>query len=370
MTTKSGATLWGIHAGRTGDADDLFLQHGLIALGWPQMGNLKSLAQSREDFKKKYAQIFAAAAKNKPGTVPTSAGQLFRFANEMAVGDFVVYPSKHTKTVHIGKIASDYFHDETIEPHYPQRRKVVWLKSVPRTHLSQGALYEIGSALSVFVVKNYADEFWHLLESDKASVAVAPTQDESVAEVSQDVAETTADFILKVLGQETKGHPFAHFVGALLQTMGFKTRVSAEGPDGGIDIVAHKDELGFEPPIVKVQCKSTEASVGDPVISQLYGKVAPNEFGLFVTLGYFTPQAMQFARSKTNLRLIDGDALVQLVLEHYEDLDTKYKALIPLRRATFPFLRLIPIELGIRVKRRRTRSHSALPKRIYVGSHT
>lgn len=37
-----------------------------------------------------------------------------------------------------------------------------------------------------------------------------------------------------------------------------------------------------------------------------------------------------------NLRLIDGDALVQLVLEHYEQLDSKYKGLIPLRRVYIP----------------------------------
>lgn len=40
--------------------------------------------------------------------------------------------------------------------------------------------------------------------------------------------------------------------------MEYRTRVSPEGPDGGVDIIAHKDELGFEPPIIKVQVKSTE----------------------------------------------------------------------------------------------------------------
>jgi restriction system protein len=118
--------------------------------------------------------------------------------------------------------------------------------------------------------------------------------------------------------------------------MGYRTRVSPEGPDGGIDIVAHKDELGFEPPIIKVQCKSKEGSVSNPEVSQLYGTVAPNEFGLFVTLGTFTSQAIQFARGKSNLRLVNGDALVDLVLEHYEALDSKYKGVIPLRRVYIP----------------------------------
>jgi restriction system protein len=62
--------------------------------------------------------------------------------------------------------------------------------------------------------------------------------------------------------------------------MGYRTRVSPEGLDGGIDIVDHKDGLSFEPPIIKVQVKSSEGSIGDPAVSALYGKVGNSEFGL------------------------------------------------------------------------------------------
>jgi len=103
--------------------------------------------------------------------------------------------------------------------------------------------------------------------------------------VAEDSEETTRDFVLKRLAQELKGHPFANFVAHLLNTMGYRTRVASQGPDGGIDIVAHKDELGFEPPIIKVQVKSSEGSIGAPAVSALYGKVGNSEFGLLVTLG-------------------------------------------------------------------------------------
>lgn len=33
-------TLWGIHGGRTGDADSLFLKKKCIAIGWDKMPNL------------------------------------------------------------------------------------------------------------------------------------------------------------------------------------------------------------------------------------------------------------------------------------------------------------------------------------------
>ncbi|KIQ21946.1 restriction endonuclease [Variovorax paradoxus] len=329
-------TLWGIHAGKTGDANSLFLKKKVIALGWHAMGNLAVLTATREAFKQRYAAVYPVAAKSKPGQVPTSAGQLFRFVHEMQINDLVVYPSKNPREIHLGRVIGDYVHDAGGDPLYPQRRRVEWLKTIPRSHFSQGALYEIGSAMSLFVVKNYADEFLSAIQGKQPPPVVPVAKDDSVAEISQDVEETARDYVLKVLAQQTKGHPFAHFVANLLQTMGYRTRVSPEGSDGGIDIVAHTDELGFAPPIIKVQIKSTEGSIGGPAIRELAGNVAPTEFGLFVTLGYFTKQATEFARSKSNLRLIDGDALVELVLGHYEALDAKYKALIPMRRVYIP----------------------------------
>lgn len=80
----------------------------------------------------------------------------------------------------------------------------------------------------------------------------------------------------------------------------------------------------------------SEGSIGDPAVSALYGKVGASEFGLLVTLGVFTTQAKNFARSKTNLRLIDGDELVQLVFQHYDKFDSRYKGLLPLRRVYVP----------------------------------
>lgn len=326
-------TLWGIHAGRTGDAESLFLDKKVIALGWAEIGDLTHIPATRDAFKAHYV---SKAPNAKPNAVPGSAGQLFRFVHEMKTGDLVAFPAKLTKTIHLGRITGEYKHVPSQSEGYPNRRSVEWLKEIPRTHFSQGALYEIGSALSLFTVKTYADEFLMVLNSKATPKPIPAIEDQTVADVKHDVEETTSDFILKVLAQETKGHPFADFIGNLLQTMGYRTRVSPPGIDGGIDILAHKDELGFEPPIIKVQVKSSVGSIGDPVISQLYGKVAQSEYGLFVTLGTFTNQAIQFARSKSNLRLIDGDALVQLTLEHYEQLDSKYKALIPLRRVYIP----------------------------------
>jgi restriction system protein len=330
MTNQEG-TIWGIHAGRTGDADTLFLKKKYIAIGWSKCGDLGRLGNNRDDFKAKVAESFPHF---KPGAIPNGAGQLFRFVHAMEIGDLIVYPSKRDRLVHIGRITGPYKYDPDLEPGYPNLRSAEWLKAVPRTHFTQGALYEIGAAMSLFQVKTYAEEFRAAIEG-KPDLK-SPKEDATVGLVAEEIEQTTSDFILKQLSQELKGHPLAEFVAHLLQKMGYRTRLSPEGPDGGIDIIAHKDELGFEPPIIKVQVKSKDGNIGDPDVSALYGKVATGEFGLMVTLGSFSKQAMSFARSKSNLRLIDGLDLVNMILQHYEHLDSRYKGLLPLKRLYVP----------------------------------
>ncbi len=326
-------TVWGIHAGRTGDADTLFLKKNVIALGWDKLGDLSQIEPNREAFKEKIVEVYPEI---KAGAVPLAGGQPFRFVYEPKVGDVVVYPSKHDRIIHIGIIEGDYKYNPSLEAGYPNTRPVKWMKSFPRTAFTQGALYEIGSAMSFFQVKTYADEYLEALEGEIKPIE-KDTEDETVAYVVADIEQNTRDYIVKRLAQQLKGHPFAHFVAHLLEKMGYQTRISPEGPDHGIDIIAHKDELGFEPPIIKVQVKSIEVgSIGDPEVSALYGKIGTGEFGLFVTLGPFTKQAINFASSKSNLRLIDGEELVDLILEHYEEFDSRYKGLLPLQKVYIP----------------------------------
>lgn len=120
-----------------------------------------------------------------------------------------------------------------------------------------------GDADTLFLKKQRVALGWTKLGDALAGefVAAPLSQDETVVE---DTQENTRDYVLKRLAQEAKGHPFADLVAHLLNTMGYRTRVSPEGPDGGVDILAHKDELGFEPPIVKVQVKSRRAALPDP----------------------------------------------------------------------------------------------------------
>jgi len=157
----SDKTIWGIHGGATGDADSLFLQHNVVAVAWVDMGDLGKLKADRETFR---TAVVAAYPGIKPGAIPNYAGQLFRFVHEMNIGDLVVYPSKRDRHVHIARVEGEYRYDPAVSREYPNQRSVKWLRDLPRTNFSQGALYEIGSAMSFFQVRNYAHEFRQALE--------------------------------------------------------------------------------------------------------------------------------------------------------------------------------------------------------------
>ena len=329
--TNSERVIWGIHGGKQGDADSLFLKKKVVAMGWYQMGDLSALKADRESFKEKVAEVYQDIKK---GAIPNWAGQLFRFVHEVQVGDIIVYPSKIDKMVHIGIVKDGYSYNPEIDNQYPNLRTVDWKKSVRRTQLTQGALYEVGSAMTFFRVTTYAEEIEKILEGKQKEILLEV--DPTVAYVTADIEQNTTDFVLKRLSQEQKGHPFEHFVAHLLGCMGYRTRVVPEGPDGGVDIIAHKDELGFEPPIIKVQVKSTSGSISSKDVNALYGVVDQGEFGLFVTLGTFTTQAKNFARGKSNLRIIDGDELVRLVFRHYDSFESSYKGMLPLKKVYVP----------------------------------
>ena len=116
-------TIWGIHGGRTGDADALFLKRNFIGIGWATVGDLTKLEPTREAFKAAVTKTFP---EKKPGAIPNNAGQLYRFVHEMQPGVVVLYPSQTDRQIHLGRVDGPYRHDPSIESSYPNLRPVKW----------------------------------------------------------------------------------------------------------------------------------------------------------------------------------------------------------------------------------------------------
>lgn len=244
----------------------------------------------------------------------------------------MVFPSKINREVNIGVVEGAYVYDPS-QPDYVQTRKVKWLKHLPRTAFSQGALYEIGSTMSFFTVKNYADEFMAALDKDFKKNYSSDSEDDSVGATAEDIIENTADFILKELSRKLKGYDLENFVADLLRAMGYRTKVSPQGGDSGIDITAYKDEL---PPRILVQVKSQNGDINETTIQSLKGAMREGDYGLFVTLSNYTKNAQKYLESTPIIRGINGTELVDLILKYYEDLSEKYRKMIPLKKVYIP----------------------------------
>lgn len=317
--------IWGIHT----QDDNLFLKNDVIAIGWSDMGDLGNIDANRDAFKEKYTQIYPDAKK---GSIATGAGMLYRFCHEIQVGDYVVFPSKSNREVNIGVVESEYIYDSN-QTEYVQTRKVKWLQHLPRMVFSQGALYEIGSAMSLFSVKNYADEFLSVLDKDFMKNYSSDSEDESVGATADDIIEGTKDFILKELSRQFKGYDLEGFVADLLRAMGYRTTISPQGGDSGIDITAYKDEL---PPRILVQVKSQDGDIRETTIQSLKGAMREGDYGLFVTLSNYTKNAQKYLDSTPIIRGINGTELVELILKYYDDLSDKYRKMIPLKQVYIP----------------------------------
>jgi restriction system protein len=333
-------TIWGIHMGaHVGSAP---IDDGYIAIGWPELGDLGKLPPGRDGLK---AAIIDKIPDTKAGAVPVHAGVLERFANEMAVGDLVVYPSKSDRLVNIGEVVGPYQYKEQDPDGYPNHHPVKWIATLSRNDFTQSALNEIGSALTLFKVKTHRLEF--LKKAGLVTAGeVTPNDDENgeaddetaTAAVSHQAEETTEDFIIRRLSSELNGYQFEYFVAHVLECMGYTARVSSKSGDGGVDVIAHRDVLGFEPPILKVQCKKMTGQTGEPDVNQLLGTIGEGEFALYVNLGSYSRAARLLERNRSKLRLIDGEQLVELVLLHYEQMSPRYRAIIPLKQIYVPDL--------------------------------
>lgn len=328
--------MWGIHNDAIGAE---LVEKGFISIGWEEIPDLRTIGDDRERLKDLVRRTYTNI---KPGAVPVWAGVLYRFGFEMQRGDLVVAPYRPDSTLNFGVVDGPYEYDDRVRRH-PHRHKVKWIRTgVARGLFPQAALYEIGAAVTLFQVRKHADVFRLFLESsseetfEQSSTASVTTPDDPATTVEDEpnadrIEQHTRDFIVKVLLRELSHEQFEHFTADLLRTMGYQARVTPFSADGGVDVIAHKDPLGLEPPLIKVQCKHSTSTQSRPDVQRLIGTLSSSEVGLFVTLGTFSKDAVDLERERQNLRLFGGADITRLTVEHYEQLPARWRELLPLR---------------------------------------
>lgn len=133
-------------------------------------------------------------------------------------------------------------------------------------------------------------------------------------------------------------YEFQKLVAALLKAMGYYPAwISPPGKDGGVDIIAHPDQLGTRPPRIKVQVKRQQDPVDVDGVRAFLSLVIEDDAGLFVCTGGFRKTAHELVRSqeRRKITLIDLERLVDLWIEFYPKLDDLARERLPLRPIYF-----------------------------------
>ncbi|GEO08320.1 restriction endonuclease [Segetibacter aerophilus] len=323
--------LWTVRAGKYGEQEQTCVDNSVITIAWNEMPDLKTF-KSREELFKEYQIIYKEASNVKAGI---NAGQIWRFANEIALGDIVALPSKTQPSIYIGKIIGEYKYQK-VAPDTVHLRPVKWLKTIPRAEFDQDILYSFGSLLTISQVSRVqaAERVIALVEGKKRSTKIdTPLIEETEEEF--DVEQFAKDQIIKLIDRNFKGHVFAKLVDQILIAQGYITQVSPPGPDGGLDILAASGGLGFDHPRICVQIKSTTAQVDVKTLRELQGvmRKVKSELGLLVSWSGFNHKVLQEAREDFFfIRLWSANDIIENIFKYYENFSDEMKAELPLKR--------------------------------------
>ncbi|MBA2256756.1 MAG: restriction endonuclease [Thermoleophilaceae bacterium] len=133
-------------------------------------------------------------------------------------------------------------------------------------------------------------------------------------------------------------YDFQDPVARLLEGMGYHiVWIAPKGKDGGLDLLAQSDALGVEGPRIKGQVKRRpDTKTTEDELRSFLSLVEPSDVGVYISLGGFTSDAeAQARRTSRRITLIDGDALLDLWVLHYERIKEEGRQLLPIKPVHF-----------------------------------
>ena len=327
---------WAVRLGEGGK----YLQDGLkgnfIAVGWNELGDLAWLAnlnidsdkawdKAWQELKQYYEDKYGKESEVKTGI---NVGQVMKFVQGIHNGEIVLTPDSFARQVHIAVVTSPYRYsaDWADGCPYPHRRLVNWVKCVDRDSLPSKLRFAMGSLLTIFNLDAYKEQ----IEAILTGTQIKPSE--------KDIAgPQLSDAILdKLYAMEPK--EFEDFLVNLLKTIGFEASATQYVGDKGVDIIGSLNAEGLAKINLRVQVKKIGGTIGIDEVLKIRGTLAQEDQGAIITISKFTKQASEEAQAtgKKPIALLEGKDLVELILQHYEELDLKYQELLGLKKKQIP----------------------------------
>ena len=333
--------VWLVRAGARGEDESLALELGLAVIGFNDIPDLTNV-DDRGSMLERVRQANPGVNDNRNRN---RANQLSAFVLRMQEGDIVALPLKtRPGQIALGRITGPYRYRD-IDGVMRHTRQVTWLRpDVPRSEFGQDLLYSLGAFLTICRIERNGAERRVAALLNGTSDPGDDTSDPEISEgeeaeedgrASLDIAQTARDQIIQHIRSRFPGHDFARLVDAVLQAEGYATLLSSPGPDGGVDILAGRGQLGFGEPRLCVQVKATESPVDVTVLRSLMGTMQSfkADQGLLMSWGGFTHALKREARQAFfTVRLWQADDIVDAICKNYDRLPEQIQNEIPLER--------------------------------------
>lgn len=316
------SNVWCIRA-EYGTYANHFVKGGFIGIGYEIEESLAGVTNKDE-----LATIYRKAHPTETSNlvVGQQVGQVGRFLLEMKEGDYVITPSSDTEWLYYGRISSKgYWFDQSPSDGcpYPHRRSVKWAEEkLSRSSFSVPFQHTIRSSLTVFAVSQ-TDEF---LTAVKAEGHVPAKRD-----THYDPYESVLERVLELNDKE-----FEILVGHLLTAIGFEeSEVTGKTGDGGVDATGILNVANLAKVKVFVQAKRYKrgSKINANVVKQLRTAIPVGGQGAFITTADFQASASDIAVEVgfPRIGLINGRQLVDLLVEHWQDIPSEFRDRLGLR---------------------------------------
>ena len=313
-------------------------KNNFIGVGWNRIGDLSWLTEdTREDMKEKFRISDPEANEREIGNW---TGQLIRFVCDMEVDDIVILPietniefteagNKYTydeKAYLIGRIKSGYYfagekpEDKCLCQH---RRDVEWQKSISEDKFRE-PLKSNASRGTVNNVSKYEELIESIISGKK--IETKPIKIENKTDMIEE--NINIQKRLMVLSPQE----FEELVSQVLSCKyGLKFVKTQDTADGGVDFVALSGRGHIK---YRGQVKRVSRNISNSEILQLRGTLLEEEEGIFVTVSYFTPSALEEAEFSGKKRIypINGREIAQFIMDVYNELPEKFKNILKINK--------------------------------------
>ena len=302
-----------------------FINGGYIAIGWLPDCDLGYITH-REELYSLYKDTYPNDTSNV--VVGVQVGQISRFLLDIQEGDFVITPSADTNYLYYGVVeANGYYYapqNTGDNCYYRHRRKIKWVDTpILRSEFSVPFQNTMRSSLTVFAVNHKNNFFEAIGRSD-----LIPRAEQIVI---QDYYKTVINRILELDAME-----FEILVKHILPALGFEgAEHTGRTGDGGVDVKGILDVSGLARIMLFVQAKRYKlgSKISANVVKQLRSSIPQGAQGAFITTADFHHKAKEIANEVgfARIGLINGEQLVDILTEHWEDIPQDFKEKLNLK---------------------------------------